>query len=50
VRGAPATSVSVVKLVFLARLRESFGASHERFAIDAPTTVGAIRASLYARG
>jgi molybdopterin synthase sulfur carrier subunit len=25
-RGAPATSVSVVKLVFLARLREAFGA------------------------
>jgi len=49
-RGAPATSVSVVKLVFLARLRDAFGASHERYAIDAPTTVGAIRAALSARG
>ena len=49
-RGSPSTSVSVVKLVFLARLRDAFGASHERYAIDAPTTVGAIRAALSARG
>jgi len=49
-RGSPSTSVSVVKLVFLARLREAIGASHERFAVEAPTTVGAIRASLCARG
>jgi molybdopterin synthase sulfur carrier subunit len=49
-RGSPSTSASVVKLVFLARLREALGASHERFAVDAPTTVGAIRASRSARG
>jgi len=50
VRGAPATSASVVKLVFLARLREALDASHERYAVEGPTTVGAIRASLCARG
>ena len=49
-RGAPAISVSVVKLVYLARLREALGASHERFEVDGPTTVGALRASLCARG
>jgi molybdopterin synthase sulfur carrier subunit len=49
-RGAPVTSTSVVRLVFLARLRESLGASHERLEIDAPTTVGALRATLCARG
>ena len=49
-RGAPASSASVVKLVFLARLREALGASHERLEIGDPTTVGALRATLCARG
>ena len=49
-RGPPDLATSVVKLVFLARLREALGASHERLALDAATTVGALRATLCARG
>ena len=49
-RGSPELATSVVKLVFLARLREALGASHERYAVDGPTTVGAIRDALCARG
>jgi len=49
-RGSPSTSTSVVRLVFLARLREALGTSHERYAIGEATTVGALRASLCARG
>lgn len=49
-RGAPVTQASVVRLVFLARLREALGESHERFEIDGTTTVGAIRGVLCARG
>jgi len=48
---SPSTlETSVVTLVFLARLRDALGASQERLAIDGPTTVGAIRESLCARG
>ena len=49
-RGTPASATSVVRLVFLARLREALGASHERLDLAAPTTVGALRAMLCARG
>jgi molybdopterin synthase sulfur carrier subunit len=49
-RGAPHLETSVVKLVFLARLRDAFGVSHERFEVAAPTTVGAILDALRARG
>ena len=49
-RGTPASATSVVRLVFLARLREALGASHERLDLAAPTTVGALRATLCARG
>ena len=49
-RGSPASATSVVRLVYLARLREALGASHERLAIGAGTTVGALRAELCARG
>jgi molybdopterin synthase sulfur carrier subunit len=44
-------STTTVSLVFLARLREAFGASHER--VEPPagvTTVGALRAWLAERG
>ena len=47
---SPTLATSVVTLVFLARLRDAFGASHERYAIDGPTTVGAIREALRVRG
>lgn len=43
-------AVSLVTLVFLARLREGLGVSQERFEIAGPTTVGAIRAALVSRG
>ncbi|CAG0960261.1 Molybdopterin synthase sulfur carrier subunit [Burkholderiales bacterium] len=49
-RGAPDSQVSVVRLVYLARLREALGASHERYAVDGATTVGAIRETLRTRG
>lgn len=49
-RGSPDLATSVVKLVFLARLREALAVSHERFEVAGPTTVGAIRAALVARG
>jgi sulfur-carrier protein len=49
-RGAPQLEASIVKLVFLARLRDALGASHERLEIDGRTTVGAIRDALCARG
>jgi len=49
-RGAPELQASIVKLVYLARLREAFGASHERYAVDGPTTVGQIREALRVRG
>jgi molybdopterin synthase sulfur carrier subunit len=49
-RGPSDHAVSVVKLVFLARLREVLGASHERFALAGETTVGALRAQLRSRG
>lgn len=49
-RGSPASVTSVVRLVFLARLRDALGASHERYAVPAETTVGALRAELCARG
>ena len=49
-RGTPASATSVVRLVFLARLREALGTSHERLDLAAPTTVGALRAMLCARG
>jgi len=47
---SPTLATSVVTLVFLARLRDAFGASHERFEVAGPTTVGAIRERLRARG
>ena len=49
-RNDPGAATSVVKLVYLARLREALGASHERLEVDAPTTVGALRARLCGRG
>ena len=49
-RGSPDVHASIVRLVYLARLREAFGASHERYAVDGPTTVGAIREALRVRG
>ncbi len=49
-RGNPDVHASIVKLVYLARLRDAFGASRERYAIDGPTTVGAIREALCVRG
>lgn len=48
--GPPALAISVVTLVYLARLRDAFGASQEPFDIAGPTTVGAIRERLRARG
>ncbi len=50
VRGSPDLATSVLKLLFLALLREALGTSHERFAVAGPTTVGAIRAALIERG
>ena len=49
-RGSPESATSVVRLVYLARLREALGASHERQPLAAATTVGALRAELCARG
>ena len=48
--GAPEHSSSIVRLVYLARLREVLGTSHERYAVDGPTTVGQIREALCVRG
>lgn len=46
-----ATPVTTIRLVYLARLREAFGASHERVEPpDEVTSVGALRAWLCARG
>ena len=49
-RGTPSSATSVVRLVYLARLREALGASHERLGVAPETTVGALRAELCARG
>jgi molybdopterin synthase sulfur carrier subunit len=49
-QGAPEGQSSIVKLVYLARLREVLGTSHERYAVDGPTTVGQIREALRVRG
>ncbi|MEO8486261.1 MAG: molybdopterin converting factor subunit 1 [Betaproteobacteria bacterium] len=49
-RGSPTLATSVVRIVFLARLREALGVSDERYAIDGDTSVGALRAALCARG
>ena len=49
-RSAPERQSSIVKLVYLARLREALGTSHERYAVDGPTTVGQIREALRVRG